>query len=323
MNSKSNELIQKDPFFIFYDTRSGSTFLSNLLIKSACIAIPPESNFITKIILLYNKDSISNKNELHKVLDIIRSEDKFEDWNIDIDLIEKEIENRLPVSVRALILLICAKYKDDNFPEADIFGIKKGSYVNFYRKIKEIFPESKFIGIIRDGRAVFNSKKNSIRSETGKPFETDPYRAAKQWRRAVRLLKKIEDEYQDILIIKYEEIVKDTVSIIEKVCDYLDIPYNSENTADDRKYYVSEKYGDIHKNINEPPDSSRITAWRQELTEKEIYVFESITYKELIKEGYELVNREGLLRDPIRKVLYRLKHFMIDPERRGFSGLYI
>ncbi len=38
-----------DPFFMFYDARSGSTFLTNLLIKNANIAIPPETNFVSLI----------------------------------------------------------------------------------------------------------------------------------------------------------------------------------------------------------------------------------------------------------------------------------
>ena len=47
-------------FFILYDARSGSTFLSNLLVKNYDIVIPPESNFIIKITKHYKKDTIIN-----------------------------------------------------------------------------------------------------------------------------------------------------------------------------------------------------------------------------------------------------------------------
>ncbi|PSO64373.1 MAG: hypothetical protein BRC36_06740 [Cyanobacteria bacterium QH_2_48_84] len=56
---------------------------------------------------------------------------------------------------------------------------------------------------------MFSSQKNSIYSRTGRPFQTNPYRAAKAWCKMVDLLKEIKREYpQESLVIYYENLIR-------------------------------------------------------------------------------------------------------------------
>ena len=75
-------------------------------------------------------------------------------------------------------------------------------------KLKVHFLTRNFLAIIRDGRAVFSSQKNSIYSRTGRLFQINPYRAAKAWCKMVDLLKEIKREYpQESLVIYYENLI--------------------------------------------------------------------------------------------------------------------
>lgn len=305
---KSNRQFIHDPFFIVYDSRSGSTFLANLLIKYAKIAIPPESNFIRRIFFQYSKNSVDYKKDLENIIDVIYGERKFSDWGIKRTTIKKTAEDLLPMSIRRFISLVCTIYKDKNFPNSEIFGIKKGGYMRHHKKLKTIFPKSKFITIIRDGRAIFNSKKHSIRSETGKPFETNPFRAAKVWCEKLRFFKEIKTNYEkDTLIISYEKMVSDTDQKLRLVCDFLNITYNSSYTSHDKKYLVSNRYGNLHKNVEKNALTYRISAWQESLSAAEIFAFESIAYNQLLSMGYELVNQVKSLKNPLNKIKTKLR----------------
>ncbi|PSP14572.1 MAG: hypothetical protein BRC50_02680 [Cyanobacteria bacterium SW_11_48_12] len=157
--------------------------------------------------------------------------------------------------------------------------------------MKSTFPNSKFLAIIRDGRrdgrAVFSSQKNSIYSRTGRPFQTNPYRAAKAWCKMVDILKEIKREYpQESLVIYYENLIRNREKTMELVCDFLDVSKNSSGQG----YVVPERYGELHKNVGKEPIQSKITAWQQLLSKKEVKAFESVAHEKLLSEGYELVN---------------------------------
>ena len=294
--SEDTHLIN-DPFFIVYHARSGSTFLANLLIKHADIAIPPETNFVTSILARYPKQQIENKDDLENVLEIVGRDMKFSDWNIECATIETLLEKALPISIRDFVLSVCTMYKNDNFPEAGVFGIKKGSYIRYYEKIIEIFPTSKFIRIIRDGRAVFNSGKHSIQSGTGKPFEVDPFKAARDWCETLRLLKEAKKNHDDtMLIIHYEEMIEAPEQVIKTICDFLNVSYDPQG-AKDRRYVIPERYGNLHQNTEKSAIATRISAWEKSLSSEEVKAFESVAYRELMAEGYEVID-SGLVQTP-------------------------
>ena len=47
-------------------------------------------------------------------------------------------------------------------------------------------------------------------------------------------------------------------------------------------YVVPERYGELHKNVGKEPIQSKITAWQQLLSKKEVKAFESVAHKKLL-----------------------------------------
>lgn len=280
-----------DPFFLVYDSRSGSTFLANLLVKFVGAAIPPETNFITALLSKYEKETIDNDADLKQTIDIIYQDNKFSDWKLDRAELENYIDRSFPLTIRDLILQVCTLYKQNNYPNSQFFGLKKGVYLTKYREMKQLFPQAKFVSIVRDGRAVFNSKKHSIYSVTGKPFETDPKRAAKEWCRMYGFLQQVVQKYPtETIDIQYEKMIEDPDSIIAELREFFDISEVKE--FGDKSYEISERYGNLHKNVKKEPLEKRITAWQETLSAEEIYAFESVAYKELLSAGYPTINRK-------------------------------
>lgn len=290
------EYNKHEPFFIVYDARSGSTFLSDLLIKNTNVSIPPESNFIATLLVEYPKELIENNNDFEKIIKIVYSDRKFSDWDITYSEIEFFIKNKLPLSIHDFILIVCQIYRNKNFPDSTKFGIKQKTYLTHYEKIKKVFPNSKYIGIVRDGRAVFNSKKTSIYSATGKPFETNPYKAAREWCKTLNLLKEVKKKYpNETLILSYEEMILTPQKVIKLTSEFLGLAFTENPNQNDRSYSIPERYGNLHQNVGKKPIDSRINAWQKSLSSKEIYAFESVAYKELLSLGYNVMNNKFML----------------------------
>ena len=296
----------KGLFFIFFDSRSGSTYLANMLSRNPDVAIPPESNFLPRIISSFPQETFNDSRELTLFLDIIFSEKKFIDWGLKKDELFKKMSKIMPISTSKAIMSVCQEFRDVNAKDAQLFGLKKG-YIKYYKKIIALFPDAKIIGLIRDGRAVFNSKKKSIYSKTKRPFETNPYKAGIKWVGVTRKLRHIKRELPDqTLIIHYEEMVKDERNILKKISAFLGLGMRA-NLNNDNKYEIPGRYGNIHSNIKKPPIKERISAWQKELVEEEIFAFESMAFTELLQEGYEPVFSKKDLNNTIKRGGCRLK----------------
>ncbi len=290
--------IFETPFFIFYDARSGSTYLANLLIKRLNVAILPESDFVPDILRKYPDSKINDSQELQRLFDILARDRKFPDLRIDYESIKKNIS--YPISKKEFIKLICTLFHNQYFPDAVRIGFKKNNYINKYEQIKNIFPDCQSIGIIRDGRAVYNSKKNSVYSKTGRPFQTDPKKAAKEWLKGNRRISEVRKKYNDMLIVYYEDLILHTEKVLESISNHLDIDLHEIN--DNKAYYVADRYGALHENINKEPLVSRIEAWKNSLTNDEIFIYEAATYRHLKRHNYELINKEEILENKFQKL---------------------
>lgn len=284
-----------NPFFLVYDSRSGSTFLANCMVKSLGLVIPPESNFLDRVLIKYPKEIIENRKELSSVIEIIRSDEKFSDWGIDANTL---YNCDLPVKIDALVSTILKMYGSGTG-----YVVKKGNLIFRHEKLKHVFPESKFICIIRDGRAVYSSKKFSLHSRTGKPFETDPFIAANTWSTITKLMHDIEDE-GDGIIVKYEDLVKSPDKVMDKIAEFLSFSMIRENSKKD--YVVPLRYRGLHENIDKSPMIDNIVKWKQHLRREEIFAFEKEAYETLVGEGYNPVFTKKKLESFIRYLWYKL-----------------
>ena len=278
----------QDPFFIFYDARSGSTYLAKILVENAKVCIPPETNFVSSIIREYGTKNINNINDLKVLCNILSRDHKFSDWNIDIEDIAIEIKCQLrvkkTVTIREFIICVCELFSQRQGSNIR-FGFKKGSYISYFKQLKIIFPKAQFIHLIRDGRAVFNSKKHSIYSGTGKPFETDASKAARRWKQTVELSRHIDNLYpESSTIVHYEDLVENSDLVITRLMKFLDLDLIIPSL--DSSYNVPKRYGKLHENIGKKALKNRIDAWKETLKPTEIEEYELVAGKVLESEGY-------------------------------------
>ncbi|HMP14582.1 MAG TPA: sulfotransferase [Saprospiraceae bacterium] len=274
--------------FIGGDGRSGTTLLLRLVNEHPLIWISDESNFILRLIDLYGHAQVSTVSEVEKLIKELYSEKKFIDFGIEKSWLAKVLEKKLPLTVEEITNVILLKNAETHKPSAVIVGIKKPYYTQAPFKFDQFFSHAIFINILRDGRAVFNSKLKAIHSTSGEFFETDPFIAAMKWSNRIKSFHSFLTKYSNrAILLSYEKIIKDELEEMGKVWKFLGItppPSRSKkgklNIPPERKH--------LHPLVNEIPQENRIDAWEKELSKKQIRRFELIAANTLLKHGYEL-----------------------------------
>ena len=286
----AERMIEEDPFFILYDSRSGSTFLANELSKRFQVVITPETNFITDTLENFGFITFETEAQLDSLAVTITSDRKFADLKISYPVLRALLGEHAPLTLADAVRLILNHYREQLVPNHFRYGIKNGKYVHDYREILRMFPSAKFIGLIRDGRAVFHSKKRAITSRNGQTMAKDPKIAAKRWVKTTMLLRELELDHRGVLIVNYETLIRETERTMSEIAEFLDVK-PTEKSDQPRTYEIAERYQpELHRNVNKAPLADRITAWQTSLTPYEIGEFESVARDCLVHEGYQPQN---------------------------------
>lgn len=237
------------------------------------IAIPLESLFVIDYLL---------SEDLEKVKRLVQREYEISEWGLDID--KKNLEDIS--STKELITYLHKRYAKKS--GASLWGQKTPRFVRHWKLLKETFPNSKFIHLVRDPRAVCNSLKNSD------VHQSNMFYAVRRWKYDVQNGLDMETSLDDVLRVSYEDLVQNPEGTLREITEFLNIDYNpnmlSYHEAGTEEY--TSYYENIHSNLKEKPKISRITAWQKELRKEEIsYVEDQCEFLMKIL-GYESITEK-------------------------------
>ena len=281
---------KKKPIFITGDERSGTTFLSQLVVQNHKFGIAPECNFITRMLVKNIFEQPSKFEIVNSVVSELSLDGKFLEWGIDIQRLTNKLLLLEDITYQSAIETIILDYCSQWFPDSSVWGVKKPiAYVYHAEELLHYFPESVFIQIIRDGRAVFNSKKKTIYSKTGKSFESDPYKAAERWASIIRLYDTLHNKWPDNFFeLCYEDLILKTDSVMSELFSMWGTGSKEFPDIDaSQKKFLRRSNNKIHPNVEKEPMHSRVDAWKNELTALEIKAFEDVARYELTLKGYQ------------------------------------
>jgi len=140
-----------------------------------------------------------------------------------------------------------------------------------FDKLVRIWPNARFIHIIRDGRDVGRS---GIRMG----WAGNVWTGVERWIEAeglwVQFSQKLPAEQQ--IELTYEELISDPVNTLNRLCNFIDIPYDPAMLS-----YPQKTTYDF-------PDSSLIAQWKRKMSAREIQLVESRISSMLVERGYQL-----------------------------------
>lgn len=278
------------PLFILGNPRSGTSLFRIILNAHPNIVIPPESGFLQWWYPKYkswNSQNVNHRDIETYVHDVLSSK-KIEAYSINADELITYILKKQPESYASLSACVYRYY--GRLKEISIWGDKNNYYIGHIPLLKKLYPDAKFIHLIRDGRDVacsYLELESSInKSVPYRPnLPSDINEIAKEWVTNNAL---IETELSSTkhLAVRYEDIILSFKDSLGEVLKFLELPWskNIENYT----LHNDEPVNTVlwKKNTLKELQPSLVGRHKRDLTKEQINYFESIAFKYLLKYKY-------------------------------------
>jgi len=187
------------------------------------------------------------------------------------------------------------------------WGDKTPMYMQNLRLLERLFPDARYVHLIRDGRDAalsLLSMPRGIMTETWmQPRSTADF--ACQWRTEVAAARRLGARAGErYLEVRYEDLLSDTPGQLQRICEFIDLPFEAgmlafyeeapallaehqERKARDGAMIVSRERRQAQQwRVTTPPDMSRVGLWRTGFTVDEQRAFLGVAGTLLEDLGY-------------------------------------
>jgi hypothetical protein len=161
-----------------------------------------------------------------------------------------------------------------------------------FDRLLNVWSDARFIHILRDGRDV-------ARSCIGMGWAGNVWVGVERWIESELLWQELQAKLspERYLNITYEELISNSRKTLEKVCDFIDVPYNEAMLN-----YPQHTSYDL-------PDASYIKQWQRKMSNWEIRLVESRIAPMLEERGYPLSGLPFLKVSPLMKMQLFLQNW--------------
>ncbi len=274
-------------FFIVGRGRSGSTLLRSLFDAHPQVMIPLESRFVQ---FLYYKYPLEKKWTPETAKQIIQElGHSFEPPRLDKENLTKQITNHISDLSFGKICKLIYLNSHTEFPKEEIHAIgdKNPRYTFFIPQLLKIFPNAKFIHLIRDYRdnvtAIQRAGSNINES-------SNIYFAMGRWKLYNRIVDKYQKRFPDnFYTVRFEDLITDPEKEMKSLCNFLTLDFRPEMLNYHKhisKYFKDDGFNTLHKSLQTPFDQSKIGEWKNILSHREIIRCEILAGNLPIKYGY-------------------------------------
>jgi len=263
--------------FVVGMERSGTTLFQVMLNAHPGIVAPPESKFIVLLNSRYGAVKHWTDNLLLDFCNDLYKEGLFAKfWNVDKgSLLATFFAAKEIATFPLLCKLVFYHAGEGKTPE--MFFDKNPVYYYALPELQKLFPEAKFIHIVRDYRAIVNSYIKVYKLK--KPADI-----AFRWMRANMLIEEAKRNLpQNYFTLKYNTLVNDTPRIMPEVCKFLGIAFDGNMVTNHISGIYSsfhnnkkEDFKKFHKNVFRPIDTTRNEEWKVQLSAEEAAEAEAI-----------------------------------------------
>lgn len=273
---------KNQPFFVVGSDRSGSTMLRLMLNEHSRLCIPPETWFLTDLMNALPIQRMLTRHEVEQALRIIRPHWRWKEWKIpDADL--DACVQSLPSPTLAELIDAVFRLKSAPKPR---WGDKTPGYVTELKRLHELFPGAKFVHIVRDGRDVCLSlRQTGWRGDTTwsiARYWNEYVGAGLQQGRALPAHLYLEVSYGD-LVLKTEEALR-------MICGFLGEEFEPGMLRfyERARQETPGRAQPFHTKTLRPPRKSDLDRWKREMNQLQVLIFEAGAAEAMITAGQSL-----------------------------------
>ena len=289
-----------DKVFILGNPRSGTSLFRLMLNSHSMINATPECGFLHWWYKKYADwdSSCVTSNRLDEYISDLESSKRIEDWKMDYAQLKEKIVQENPDNYAKLGEIVYVFYGEQKGKKAKVIADKNNYYINHFNDLNEIWPDAKYILVIRDGRDVACSYLNIETLVTNSPYKpklsTDIKTIAKEWLTNNQNVLSFSESLNNnqFMVIRYEDFVTDSELYLTKVCNFLGLNFESNML----NYYIKNAKEqdeplsslDWKKKTLEKPDKDNIGKYKMELEKQSIEEFNTTATNLLQKFNYEI-----------------------------------
>ncbi len=282
-------------FFIIGRPRTGTTLLRSLFDAHPDVQIPWECQFVLNLYPRYGKVKHWTKALIDNFYADLIEQWQFSSWNINHDKLKTDLHAHEGESSYVKVCETVYLNFISFYPKKEIklIGDKNHGYTIYTDRLKKIYPDAKFIYILRDYR-------DNYHSVTKVDFELPVISLVTyKWKYFYKKALKAAEKYPgSFYFIRYEDLATDPHLHFKKICEFLGIEYLPEVFEFYKmKEKASEVYPDDilqkhHKSLFNPINTSRLGLWKQSLSSSQIKIADQVAGKYADLAGYERQYKE-------------------------------
>ncbi|QAA82135.1 sulfotransferase [Aequorivita sp. H23M31] len=287
--------------FLVAKDRSGTTLLQTMLDSHPNICAPLESRFVLHLMSKY-------KNEVcwDEKLKIQFQEDLFKEqkielfWELDKEALNERI-SALPESTTYGEICKQVYVSSKSFHNKETIKLivdKNPIYAIMIPMLQEVYPNAKFIHLVRD----YRGNVSSIRSLNKK---VGVKKLGMSWVMTNMEIEKSKDENpNNFITIRYEDLLDSPKEELERLIDFFDLEFHPDmltyhmriekaistylDGAPNEKIRKIREIGiaKVHKNLSKPLNTTFKNKWERTLSSKEISTLETYSGGLAEKYGY-------------------------------------
>ena len=247
------------------------------------VAIPPEAKFVERLIAVEPQfrqgDGSLNVEAL--TADLL-ADPHFLEWDLPAEHVRREIAALRDPDLAAVLAAAYRAYAA--LRGKPRWGDKTPRHVRYLPVLARMWPDARFVHLIRDGRDVATSLNSA-------PFGPKTTVAqARYWANRVR------DGVRDggrlgpdrYLEVRYESLVREPASELLRICELIDLPFDAAMIAHHELSAGTiprSEFAHQHGAMNRVRQGAR--DWRTEMTPSEISAFEAAEGRLLDELGYQ------------------------------------
>ena len=309
---------------IISESRSGSTILSKEMNNNlGGVMVPPEIRFD---LIMRKSNEWLKSTDTNSVYKLLMSKRSLDHLNLDKDSLIEFIETaKSSGSMGSLVMSILYEWAERNSSNEEIkyVVVKKGvTHLKIWEKVLDHCPHTNLVFLVRDPRAVVNSKFNTKR--VYHPFESLGWSGsallALRWKWHVNKTEHV-SKTVPCHTVRYEDLITDKESAIKGLSKFLNVKVINHGND----YVVPENERKIHTLVDKDKlFEERIAGWKKELSVIDQKTIEFFAKKEMLKLDYQPVHDLGpvsILNIIVRSFFISIRNMIVHHVNHTFVNL--
>lgn len=290
------------PFFIIGSPRSGTTLLRLMLASHPDLLVAPECGFAIWFAEKYQHLNLKDPAIVEQFADDVYRSKKFDTWGISSEELRIFLQASEATSYSDLVASVYACYGSRIGKNYKRWGDKNNFYLNHIAQLADLYPEARFIHIVRDGRDVACSyrelSKRTFKSEYAPNLSSDVETIAQEWKRNIKTVQNAFSELssEQRVEIRFDDLVLNTEEYLRKLCEFIEVEYSPLmlNYHDINATQQLEPVKTMEWKVKTlcPPQSDTVSRYLYDLSAEEIKQFEDVSGGILVQYCFDMDNGE-------------------------------